>query len=416
MTDPTFDPRTIDEPIGLRCLAWLGYEYGQPGGVVELPGPKHNARILSYSAGCRRGGVFAGLARDLTQRWDPDERGHRGTILALPTDEAAWCAATQSAALLACLRPGERPPHGPRVSVRELVEDARQAGTFRGTDHEPQPGDLQILARWVYRNGKRVLADPTRGDNGHVRRYVGPINARRGWFFGGNESTEDAPQGALNYAGQEIRDPLLRGWIACSAPAKQTTGIDVSHFQPPDRMPYGSIAADHRFIIARASYGSAADRAFNDHVRGARSAGLAVGGYHFFRQHQTVAEQLEFFDNRLRHAGIGSGDIVPAVDLEFNDSGNDGPVDVEAHNTRGRAIVEALSERFGACLVYLPVAHYDVLGRPGWVLEHPVWIAHHGAPEPRWPHDWAIWQNRVAPGFGFSLLDYNVARELPRVD
>lgn len=418
-TEPEpFDVRTdwAELSVGKRLVVWLGQEWGQPGGVVEIPGPEHNPRILSYSQHCRRGGVFAGLHADLSPRWEPDEHGQRGVSLSLWSDELSWCAATVSGGLMACLRPGEPPPFGPRVSVRELVEDARRAGTFRGTDYEPQPGDLQILARWVYRGGQRVLADPTKGDNGHVRLFVRPINDRRGWFFGGNESTEKSPQGELNHQGRDIRDPLLRGWIACSAPRSLVTGIDVSHWQPAASLNHSAVAeAGHRFLIARACYGVTPDREFPAHVSAARAAGLQVGAYMFFKQHQSVAEHVETLVALMAANGIGAGDIVPAVDLEYNDTGLDGPVEPDLHNTKGRAIVEALSERYGACLVYLPVVHYDTLEHPAWVHEHPVWIAHHGAAEPRWPHPWAIWQNRVAPGFGFSKIDFNVARELPRI-
>jgi GH25 family lysozyme M1 (1,4-beta-N-acetylmuramidase) len=409
-TEPTpFDPRELDATLGERCLAWLGHEWGQPGGVVEVPGPRSNERIVGYSKACRRGGQFLGLRDDLAPRWNG------GAPLSLPNDASAWCATTQSAAMLACLGSRESPPHGPRVSVRELWEDAERHGSARPADYQPRPGDLQILARWVYRNGKRVLADPTKGDNGHVRRFVRATTEDNGWFFGGNERTDRAPQGELEYRERLIDDPLVRGWIAYSAAAGPTTGIDVSHFQRPEKLDYEGAAAEHAFLIARASYGEKPDATVVEHIRRARSVGLQVGAYHFFRQHQPLEAQLDTLLDQLEEAGIGPGDIVPAIDLELNDSGKDGPVDAILHNTRGRELVELLSAHFGACMVYMSPGHYGAIGTPAWVLEHPVWVAHYGVDAPAWPWGaWVMWQDRVEAGHGMARLDFNRARgELP---
>jgi GH25 family lysozyme M1 (1,4-beta-N-acetylmuramidase) len=410
-----FDSRALDATLGERCLHWLGHEWGQPGGVVEIAGTQSNMRIVEYSKGCRRGGAFLGLRGDESPRWDG------GVPLTLPNDASHWCATTQSAAMRAALRPGEVPPHGLRVSVRELWEDAERAGTTEPPEYDPVPGDLQILARWVTRDGQRVLADPTRGSNGHVRRFVRPTQTGRGLFFGGNESTDRAPQGELNYREREIHQGLDRarypniapvvGWIVYDRPARLRRGIDVSHHQDPHRIDYDAVAVEHRFVVARASYGVARDRHFSEHIRLARAAGLQVGAYHFFRQHQSTASQMSALLEQLEAAMIRDGDIVPAVDLEYNESGKDGPVDAARHNSEGRELVELLSSKFGACLVYLSPAHYAAIERPLWVHEHPTWIAHHGVATPAWNGDWAIWQDRVEPGFGYARLDYNWARQ-----
>lgn len=90
-------------------------------------------------------------------------------------------------------------PHGYRISVRELVEDARALGTWRalGT-YTPKPGDLAISAR----DG----GDPTLGGSGHVER-VESVHADHVVTIGGNE---------LNTwirAPLRRQDPALRGWI-----------------------------------------------------------------------------------------------------------------------------------------------------------------------------------------------------------
>jgi hypothetical protein len=180
-TDPAPAPASEATPVpggeplslGLRALAWLGVQAVQ--GVREIPGPKHDPRILSYSAACRRGGTFLGVEGPGRPLWSG------GSLLALGRDEDAWCAAVQSAALLGALLPGETPPHGLRVSVRELVEDARGTGALRlpGSGYDPRPGDLAIMGR--------AGGDPLRGGQGHVHRVV-QLDGARYLAVGGNEA------------------------------------------------------------------------------------------------------------------------------------------------------------------------------------------------------------------------------------
>ena len=192
-------------------------------------------------------------------------------------------------------------------------------------------------------------------------------------------------------------------------------GIDISSHQPPERFDWASMAEDLEFVIARACYGVKPDSAFVEHIAAARAAGLNVGGYIFFRQHQDADEQLDVFEEQLGLAGISSADIVPAVDLEANTF--DGEMDPREHNTGGRAITEALASQYGAALIYLSPGHYLELGKPSWVLEHRIWVAHWGSvEEPSWPWgDWDIWQVKATfthSGFP-GPLDFNRARRLP---
>lgn len=184
------------ERLGLRCLAWLGYQAGLA--PREVPGPRSDPRILAYSAMCRRGGTLLGVELP----WDggmPYPLWSGGTPLPLGRDEDAWCAALASATLLGALRPGDTPPHGLRVSVRELVEDARGKGTLRGLDYEPRPGDLGIDAR--------AGGDPLRGGTGHVWR-VDLVADGMAFGLGGNEANE------IRVSWRPLVAPERRGWIA----------------------------------------------------------------------------------------------------------------------------------------------------------------------------------------------------------
>lgn len=165
------DPATMT--LGERCLAWTGYQLGL--GVREIPGARHDPRILAYSQHARRGGRFRGVDVNGRPLWDG------GTRLPMPTDDPPWhwCAYTVGGCLAACLLPGETPPHGIRASVREIVEDARAAGTLMPLSWTPTPGSLAIEAR--------AGGNPLHGGPGHVRRVAG-VNGGSYFGIGANET------------------------------------------------------------------------------------------------------------------------------------------------------------------------------------------------------------------------------------
>ena len=168
-----------------RTLVWSGYQFGLD--VHEIPGPRHSPEILDYSKHCRRGGTFLGLDASGHPAWDG------GFSVALRTDDAdsPWCAAMVSGGLVACLLPGEAPPHGLRVSVRELCDDARGTLRLMPPNYVPQPGDLMICPR--------LGENPVHGGRGHVRKVVFR-DGETVRCIGGNESTDEHPHGDANLA------------------------------------------------------------------------------------------------------------------------------------------------------------------------------------------------------------------------
>ena len=178
--------------LGERCTAWLGDMSTR--GVAEIPGAEHSPLILSYSEHCRRGGRYLGIGPDLKDIWEG-----KSFALKLGRDEDAWCATTASECMRSSLLPGEAPPHGLRVSVREIVEDARAAGTLREHGYDPTPGDLAILGRL----GK----SPLRGGPGHVRRILS-VTGRDYFAGGGNESNK------LTFATHSLDEPTLEAFVA----------------------------------------------------------------------------------------------------------------------------------------------------------------------------------------------------------
>jgi lysozyme len=177
-------------------------------------------------------------------------------------------------------------------------------------------------------------------------------------------------------------------------------GIDVSHHQNPASLPWARFAESSSFCIVRGSYGLMRDRVTVDHVKRARGAGLKVGLYHFFRPTQPVADQLAIFRSQLELAGIVTGDVVPALDVEADPLPKPG-VHVSPDWQPGvRTMLEALVEQYGDALVYITQREFGMLGKPAWLLERPLWVAHYtAATKPATPanHPATIWQHRVGP-------------------
>jgi len=196
-------------------------------------------------------------------------------------------------------------------------------------------------------------------------------------------------------------------------------GIDVSHYQSttaPAGVSWIKIAEKCRFAIARATYGSAPDASAVGHVHNARAAGLQVGLYAFFRSTQSVQEQLDAFCARALACGIGIGDIAPALDIEDDLTAKLEP----SWEPSVRAFADGLASEFGVVMPYITQRDFGRLGKPAWILDHPLWVAHYtNAATPATPGNkpCAIWQRRVGPyepdGLGGAikpmLLDQNVA-------
>jgi lysozyme len=176
-------------------------------------------------------------------------------------------------------------------------------------------------------------------------------------------------------------------------------GIDVSHHQNPASLAWSDFGSRAQFCIARACYGTMRDRAFPEHVRFARAAGLRVGAYLFFRPSQPVDAQLATFREACLAAGYGRAeDIVPVLD--FEDDTEKRPI-TPADAPLAEQLAGRLYITFGSRpLVYITQRDWGRVGKPAWVLDYPLWVAHYAAPsrkEPATPNGapYAIWQHRV---------------------
>lgn len=135
---PHLAPYMTPRPRGTGEAA-LAVAIGELGVREEPPGSNSGPRVRQYLAGC---------VRDVDSDGDLDKIGlSAGSWCAAFT---GWCDAQAGV------------PRTWRAAVHEIVSDARKAGTLRGLDYTPRPGDLAIF--------KRDGQDPRKGGLGHVAR------------------------------------------------------------------------------------------------------------------------------------------------------------------------------------------------------------------------------------------------------
>jgi len=184
---------------------------------------------------------------------------------------------------------------------------------------------------------------------------------------------------------------------------RQLYGVDVSNYQDPAR-PDGvhtweqlaQLGCD--FAMVRFTYGTSRDARAAEHVRLIRAAGIAVGGYHFYRPTQLVSDQLAAFCAQSLACGLRVGDICPAIDIE-QDGPHGAPVQ-PGWVPALEALVFGMVALFGDCAIYETQAGFAQLGRPPAILARPQWPAYwspSSAPATPGNGPWSLWQHRVGP-------------------
>lgn len=146
-------------------------------------------------------------------------------------------------------------------------------------------------------------------------------------------------------------------------------GCDVSVFQSPGLVDWRA----QDFGIARATYGTKADKTALEHVKRIRAAGKTVGLYHFFRADQAVTAQVDAFAAVATAAGLTAGDLLPCIDVEDYPGHTIGPLDVPSLTL----LDEQIRNHFGGSIIYTTQRDWHRLGKPAWYLERPLWVAHY---------------------------------------
>jgi lysozyme len=170
-------------------------------------------------------------------------------------------------------------------------------------------------------------------------------------------------------------------------PAK---GIDVSNLQGSIDWPKVK-AAGYRFAWIKAGEGDWPDPDFLRNVKAAKAAGLKVGAYEFLRPKpgRTGAGEASMFIGRLKAAGLGKGDLMPALDVEAT------KLDRAGTHAYVRSFAEYMRSHGYRPIIYTGTWFWGPkVGDDDFGL--PLWIAAYQSHEPTLPKPWkryAAWQH-----------------------
>lgn len=183
-------------------------------------------------------------------------------------------------------------------------------------------------------------------------------------------------------------------------------GCDVSKYQTPSMVNWSSLD----FGIARATYGKWADPSAEYHASQIRAGKAVPGLYAFFRGDQDATEQADTFFKVSQLVRLVPGDLIPWTDVEDFPGHQISATDMAGLENFVDQVDSLLS---CSCGIYITQRDWHRLGKPGWILDRPLWVAHYpinGARQrlakPATPNGmpWRIWQCMVGP-LGQTLQD-----------
>jgi GH25 family lysozyme M1 (1,4-beta-N-acetylmuramidase)/LysM repeat protein len=174
-------------------------------------------------------------------------------------------------------------------------------------------------------------------------------------------------------------------------------GIDVSYWNAGIDWPKVR-ATGQRFIFAKATEGDFyADPTFDDNWRGAKSAGLLRGAYHFFRCNVDAKKQANKFIDYVKSMN-DNGELPVILDLETNDGQTKDKV-----IARAKTWLDQVEAAFGRKpLIYSRTFFLQDFfseaggGPPAWAKDYPLWIAQYPnvyveGSQPVLPRGWFQW-------------------------
>ena len=177
-------------------------------------------------------------------------------------------------------------------------------------------------------------------------------------------------------------------------------GVDVSHYQGTIDWNLVS-AAGQRFAIAKATEGQTfTDNMYATNKGGATAAGLRFTAYHFARPDTTANDASLEADHFVQVAQLGSGNLIPALDLEVN-----GGLSVSALTTWVKAWLAEVATKLGGvhAMIYTSPSFWQTsMGDSTWFANNGysiLWVAHWtsnsspSVPASNWGgHSWTFWQ------------------------
>ena len=184
-------------------------------------------------------------------------------------------------------------------------------------------------------------------------------------------------------------------------------GIDVSKHN--GNIDYNQVVADnYQFAFINASEGKTyRDDAFDRNYRAARSAGLKVGAYHFFRKNRTGQEQA---DNLL---GVIKGkhlDLPLVIDLE-DDWGNGATTSRQTAIDRVIEMVNILNDKGYQVIIYTNLDGYEKYYKK-MLVNCDLWLCSFTSPDllPHLPHCFQQYSHEGTVAGVEGKVDLNIFR------
>ena len=155
-----------------------------------------------------------------------------------------------------------------------------------------------------------------------------------------------------------FRDSDPHPWADPSPYRYPVHGIDLSKFQTSvDWAEARANGVNFAFIKATEG-GDQADPLFEDHWRGARRAGVAVGAYHFYYHCRPAIEQARWF---IDHVPRTAGALPPVLDMEWTPTSPTCRIrrDPETIKSEARIFLNAVEAHYGQRpIIYTTVDFY----------------------------------------------------------
>jgi lysozyme len=163
-------------------------------------------------------------------------------------------------------------------------------------------------------------------------------------------------------------------------------GVDVSHHQ--GAIDWGRVRRDRiDFAYLKATEGSTfTDPQFVANARGARRAGLRVGGYHYFSLCSPGEPQAAHFSDVLASAPART--MPPAIDLELGDCEDPPPRTDLLREVR--TFIEAVEQRTRQRVVVYAYPDLEARYRIAEALDRRLWVRRIGSTPPK--GEWWLWQ------------------------
>ncbi|MEO8355543.1 MAG: GH25 family lysozyme [Chloroflexota bacterium] len=174
-------------------------------------------------------------------------------------------------------------------------------------------------------------------------------------------------------------------------------GIDVSYWNAGIDWPKVR-AAGQRYVFVKATEGDFyADPTFDDNWRGAKTAGLLRGAYHFFRSNVDPRKQANKFIDYVKSMN-DNGELPPVLDIESNDGQTKDKV-----LSRARAWLDLVEAALGKKPIIYSGQYFlqDYFseaggGPPTWAKDYALWLAQYPnhyveGSQPYLPRGWYRW-------------------------